>query len=275
MDLPADVIVRLGAVDLGEIDPTASRQDLAVSADGTRCRLENVATYHIREGREIIIDPFPGADMGLIRFNLMGLGFGLLMHQRGLLVLHASVVAIGEGAVAFLGFSGAGKSTTAAALIGHGHAIVADDVAAIDVNAKGGPIVLPAFPELRLWPESARSLGWAASGMSEIHQGSEKRSGRSSERFQTRPTPLRQIYILDEGPKHAIKPLRPAAACMEMMRHSLVAGILKPTGTTASHFHNCVQLARSVPAARFVRRKSLAAVNELAALVEEHLVQAE
>lgn len=47
--------------------------------------------------------------------------------------LHAAVIAIGDRAVAICGPSGAGKTTLALYLRGRSHAIVADDLAAIDV----------------------------------------------------------------------------------------------------------------------------------------------
>jgi hypothetical protein len=269
----SDISVRWGQVRLGDCDATASRPDLSVSTDGARFLLHDVATYHVRDGREIIIDPVSGADEGLIRFNLLGLGLGMLMHQRGLVVLHASVVAIDGAAVAFLGFSGDGKSTTAAAMIRRGHAIVADDVAAIQIADSDTPVVLAAFPELRLLPESAQSLGLPTSATTAIYSGATKRSRRHIKDFSAQPLPIRRIYVLADGARNEIQPLRPAAACAEFMRHSLVAGILKPTGTALSHFQNCVQLAQSVPVAKLVRRRSLAALDDLAALIEGDIVQ--
>ncbi len=50
-----------------------------------------------------------------------GPGHGLLLHLRGMLVLHASAIGVGDQAVVFMGDKGAGKSTTAAAMIAAGH----------------------------------------------------------------------------------------------------------------------------------------------------------
>ena len=52
---------------------------------------------------------------------------------QGLEVLHASAVVTEQGAVAFLGPSGAGKTTLALALCGRGPGFLADDVLAIEV----------------------------------------------------------------------------------------------------------------------------------------------
>jgi hypothetical protein len=279
----AMVNVRLGRVALDDPDAQASRTDLTVSTDGTRFSLKDVATYWARDGREIVIDPHPGAEAGLIRLNLLGLAMGLLLHQRGLLVLHASVVNVGGGAVAFLGFSGDGKSTTAAALLERGHGVVSDDAAAIQItplspimrssNDAQPPMVFPAFPELRLLPESAHSLGLPPSALITRFHTTDKQSRRYARNFSQDPLPMRRIYVLEYGAHNKIQPLRQAAACAQFMRHSHVAGILQSTGTAASHFQNCTRLAESVPVALLMRHRSLEELNSVAAMIEDDLAQ--
>jgi hypothetical protein len=112
---------------------------------------QNIASFHIRNGNEIVVDLAHGIDEGLFRSCLLGNILGTLLHQRGLLVLHGSAIAINGGAVAFLGPSGSGKSTAAASLCSEGYSILADDVLAID--ARGDvPIIHPAFPRLIFGP---------------------------------------------------------------------------------------------------------------------------
>ena len=53
---------------------------------------------------------------------------------RGREVFHAAAVEIGAGAVAIAGPSRAGKSTLTAELLARGHALVADDVTAVDAD---------------------------------------------------------------------------------------------------------------------------------------------
>ncbi len=62
--------------------------------------------------------------------------------------LHGSCVAYGGRAITLIGASGQGKSSGAAALLGLGCTLVADDMALFDVS---GPHALPGAPTLRLW----------------------------------------------------------------------------------------------------------------------------
>ena len=65
---------------------------------------------------------------------LLGWGIATLCHLRGRLVLHASAVRFDGCTVAFLGDSGRGKSTTAAALADCGADVVCDDVLPLAVG---------------------------------------------------------------------------------------------------------------------------------------------
>ena len=130
----ADISIRLG-----EVRPLPTRLD----ASGTGFRataeeachfLQKVGAFLVRHGREIVIDPAPGVEERLLRLSLLGPALALVLHQRGFLIVHASVVAQGDHAVAFLGKNGWGKSTIAAALHLKGYDLVTDDVAGLVVE---------------------------------------------------------------------------------------------------------------------------------------------
>jgi len=88
---------------------------------------------------------------------LLGPILGVLLRLRGVTCLHASAVVLGDQVVAFAGPPGAGKSTTATALGCRGHAIISDDIVAIE-ERDGEFFVFPAHPYVCLWPESVEML---------------------------------------------------------------------------------------------------------------------
>jgi hypothetical protein len=87
-----------------------------------------------------------------------GLPTALLL--RGVPLLHGCAAETGAGAFLVLGAGGAGKSTVAAAAVAGGHALLTDDIAALD--ATGDHVeVHPGSTQLRMNADTAEALGWA------------------------------------------------------------------------------------------------------------------
>ncbi|MBL4883368.1 MAG: hypothetical protein JKY95_02380 [Planctomycetaceae bacterium] len=98
--------------------------------------------------------PFTSEDMSTY---LLGPILGYVLRIRGSVALHASSFVVGDRAIALTGSAGAGKSTTVAALAMRGNPVLADDVTVLEEEGTGFR-VLPSYPHLRLWPESAELL---------------------------------------------------------------------------------------------------------------------
>lgn len=120
--------------------------------DGT-----GVAKFAVFNGDEIIVDIYPGAPIDDVILFLNGTVLAALAHQRGLLPLHSSVIEYKGKAILFIGVSGAGKSTTAAAFQQLGFPLVTDDVATIDI-IDDVPYTFPNLPRLKLWKRSLHML---------------------------------------------------------------------------------------------------------------------
>jgi hypothetical protein len=127
-------------------------------ADRLLLRVPGIARYLLCDGRAIVYEPAPHADLGDVAAFLTGAAFGILMHQRGLVVLHASSVEVGGAAVLFLGSSGAGKSTLAAALVQRGYPLVTDDVCVVADDGGGAPQVWPDARLPKLWRNAIERL---------------------------------------------------------------------------------------------------------------------
>lgn len=266
-----DVIVRLGRVD--GVPAEARRQRCYARASATVAHLawQGVGVFRIRGGREILVEPAPEVEERVLRLFLLGPALALLLSQRGLLVLHASAVALDGGAIAFLGESGRGKSTTAAAFYARGHDVVADDVVAVQME-RGCPVVFPGFPQLKLWPEVAACLGDAVETLAKLHPQRDKRGRRVTDQFSDRRLPLRALYILTEGPVLAVEPLRAQEAVIELVRHSYAAQLVPSLGA-AAHLLQCAGVAGAAPIRRLMRPPSLAQLPALVRTVTEDLAR--
>src|SRR3984957_11299012 len=119
-----DARVRVDQVEAPD-EVRLSELSVLAARDGTfYCGGAKIGAMAVRAGTEIVIDPAdPRADERLLRYAVLGPALRALLHQRGLLVLHASVVVIGGRGVAFVGDNGAGKSTVAAASLSYGQRV--------------------------------------------------------------------------------------------------------------------------------------------------------
>jgi hypothetical protein len=230
---------------------------------------QDAGLFSIRDGSEIVIDPLPDVEEKVLRLCILGPGLGVLLHQRGLLILHASAVDLHGTAITFLGDAGQGKSTMAAAMHAKGHRLLADDVTAI-TSDNGRPTVLPAFPQFKLWPESVELLGEDADLLPTLEPGREKRARRIVEGFSSIPLPLARVYVLSEGEELEMQRLGPQEALVNLVAHSYAARLLRETGAS-THFLQCSSLVNSVPIRLLRRPLSFMALPEVVRLVEEDL----
>lgn len=218
-----------------------------------------------QHGREMIITPAPDAQAVSIRLFIIGPLITAILHQRGKLVLHASAVAVNGGALLFLGASGKGKSSTAAALLARGHSLVTDDVAALDLDAEV-PAILPAFPRLKIGAQVAAALGYDAASLPPLHADLPQRRWLSAP-LHAEALPLKAIYVLDDGDESAVVPLLDQEALIELVRHACPTRWGLSGGAT--HFLQLARLVQTVPLYRLRRPRDLAVLPSVARLVEQ------
>lgn len=115
--------------------------------------------FLVEGGRRITLYRNPTAKDTKLCAHLLASVFAALLRQRGLLVLHANVVTTPRGAVAISGVSGAGKSTTQAALIARGCRMVTDDITVICMAPDGRIMALPGVPKMNLCEDAAEKFG--------------------------------------------------------------------------------------------------------------------
>jgi hypothetical protein len=125
------------------------------SESGYLLRFPNSADFTVSpDGTSIRGYATGNTDTEIVRHDLVAQVLPRVLSHRGELVLHASAVSTPQGAVAFIGNTGTGKSTIAASFSSSGHSPVSDDCLVVD-TAGEGPRVAPTFRGPRLWPDSA------------------------------------------------------------------------------------------------------------------------
>jgi hypothetical protein len=123
---------------------------------------------------------------------------------QGFQLLHASAVCGKHGVAAFLGASGAGKTTLASRLVVRGAGFVTDDVLAL-TPGQGGPVAHPGPPfmaipnhDRALIEDGRGGLGRAVGASDKLHA-----SPASSDRA----LPLRAVFHLEPGDGLELSPL--------------------------------------------------------------------
>jgi len=124
------------------------------SKSGYLLRFPNRADFTVSPDGTSIRGYASNTDTEVVRHDLVAQVLPRVLGHRGELVLHASAVSTPQGAVAFIGNTGTGKSTIAASFSSSGHSPVSDDCLVVD-TAGEGPRVAPTFRGTRLWPDSA------------------------------------------------------------------------------------------------------------------------
>jgi len=194
----ADVAVRYGRVPEALPQPSASGPTWQMEGETLLLRVPRLARFLIAMGRDITVELEPGATEHDASAFVLGTSFGILLHQRGALVLHGAAVAKDGRAIAICGVSGAGKSTLAAALCRDGLEFVTDDLCVVGLDAQGRPIVYPDGRQLKLWRESIDRLDLAAAQGQPVRATFEKYFIEPSTSAATAPH-LTAIYILREA----------------------------------------------------------------------------
>jgi len=180
--------------------------DFVISADGGRVRCY----------------PQKGTPLETIRHLFLDQVFPLILSQRGRLVLHASAILVPEGALAFLGETGRGKSTLASSLSKQGFPFLTDDCLLVKEEA-GHLVGIPSYPGLRLWPETVSALFGDTPRVTKVaHYTAKKRLGHGGQLpFCSAPVPLRRIYFLDTDSRERIDihRLSPRDAFVELVKY--------------------------------------------------------
>ena len=71
--------------------------------------VRNVASYYIKNGNEVIVEPWKGANGQEINLYLMCSCLGFIMLQREKVAIHGGVMKINDKAIIITGNRGAGK----------------------------------------------------------------------------------------------------------------------------------------------------------------------
>ena len=267
-----DVTIRGRAVPSAFANATASGPTWQIAGQQFLLRIPRVARFLLTAGNEIAFEAEPGADAGDIPTFILGTAFGILMHQREQIVLHASAVRVNDKAILFCGPSGAGKSTLAAALSRRGYRLITDDFCAITVTAAGTPVVHPDGRQLKLWAQAIEKL--------DLEESRGERVRNRLEKFYVDPgeahveaLPLGAVYALREARPPLVAGIeRPnvANAAVLLRRNAYRPRLVARLNQKVLYFHAAATIANNAGIFHLTRKLDFAAMPEVVLSLERH-----
>lgn len=264
-----DITLRQGSVPPPSAPLRLDRDGIQVGADGrTVIDVPDCVRIGLTGGRDIIVDPAPGAPWAEIQTWLLGPGLGVICHQRGVLPLHACAIRAGDGGLAIVGHSGAGKSTTATALVQRGHRLLGDDVLVADPDTG---LAQPCFPMVKLWDSSRSALDIGQEGQQAVSRKAGKWHMPMLAAFDPVSRPLSAIVHLRADPSAGRPvltrwPRAHAAAVLDAMTYRVcLADALHGRRHVLSA---AVRLAARVPVWELVRTTDFADLPEMLDMLE-------
>lgn len=236
-----------------------------------RISYDDTGSFDVSEdGTRIRWRPGPAADAENVRLDVVGRVLPLALHRQGLICLHASAATTGDGAVAFLGPTGAGKSTMALTLSDLGAGVLTDD--ALPVEPGDPPRVRPGVERIRLRDDVARASGRDGRGPGdpdrrvEITPAAALAPGGSG-------VPLAALYVLTPveagapgGESVRRERLRGPEAALALLGETKIGFLLAPW-RGPELLRACAALERSVPVHRLRVPRDLERLDEPARFV--------
>jgi hypothetical protein len=219
-----------------------------VQADTNQCRVsyDSYGTFLISNGSEIVFDPdSPGVmQMRETRHLLETQILAILLHQRGRLVLHASAVSIDGNSIVFLGPSGVGKSSMAAAIHEMGYRVLEDDVVSVRID-QGVPIIDPGVPVLRLPIDSVEALDVERRNLHKDGLNKNKRFMDIS--YSPGSSNLDGCYIYKPGDEYRIEKLTSSENVLHVISNTYGRNLLSDMELQEDNFIQCSTVAENVP----------------------------
>jgi hypothetical protein len=257
-------------------DAAQAKPGLTPTDGGLLLFLPTIGRFRIQSGRLITVDPDPGVPERNLRLFLLGSAFGALLHQRGLLPLHANAVEIAGSAVAFMGPSGAGKSTLAAWFHDHGCRVIADDVCVVGIDRENHPYAAPGLPRLRLWREALELMGRGTEGYDRSYVGPLENADKfdvpiSTSAAATDQRRLAAVYLLDRADSFSVQRLHGVEAAEAIFANTYRGSFVSRAGSQRQHWQTVVRLVEATPVYRVCRRWDLAALDDQSQAIFQHV----
>ena len=246
-------------------------QGLNYHIEPEACWLEipNISCFLIKQGRQIIVEPFPGADEDSLRLFLYTICLPLVLIYHNFFLFHGGAIHWGEQGVAFLAHFGHGKSTLLASFLKRNSSFLSDDICVL--NQEG--FILPGFPHLQLREDVIQNLGIEKTALKLIRPTLKKWFVPVHPVFHSQPSLLKIVYIINptNQPDFLLTPLVGLKKIHYLKKYTYHPIFVKGLGKDLLYFHQCALLAARTSVICVDRAMQGFQWDEFANLIEQDL----
>lgn len=232
----------------------------------------NTGSIYVTRGRVIHIEKKVGASWDDLRVFLLSSGMGALLHQRKLLPMHASTVRINDTVLMFMGNSGTGKSTLAAAFEKKGASVLADDISLIQPKNEA-VVIMPSFPQLKLWADAIQKLEETAENMKKVRAELGKYWKNIDNRFIDKPLSPKVAFALSpvNNTGFSVKEMQGIEKFNLLRNNTYKIRFIQGTGLEKEHFTNISKLANNIILHKIERPSGSFELHKLVDVILEQL----
>jgi hypothetical protein len=229
----------------------------------------------VQQGDTITLDLATGCDIAVARFFALSAGIGTLLHQRGLIPLHAAAIQTSKGCVAFCGNAGDGKSTLAASLANAGYKLYTDDRLTVHETAQHRYLAVPSVPVAHLLEDSPGLSGIGSGNLAHQSYRFGKHVHLLQSSYAMQAAPLVGLYFTDwlQDPDAApqIIPMNQLDAMMRLRRDVALAHLVELLGNEQRFLTWAAELCATRPSFHLLRPKNRQRHNECLDLIISHV----
>ena len=267
-----DVLIRIGSVPAEVSQFRAMAGEFEVGDREILLRVPGIGRFFMERGEVLTVEPARTASWPMLRFHVLGIALSVILQQRGFLLLHGAACVLGDVAVAFVGHSGTGKSTTTAAFAANGLPILTDDLLTIRFDAEGYPEVCPGIPTIKLWPETAGAI--LPNAAAPFPQATLFKSRvHLPDVLERKPVRLNNIFelswLLPDAATPACHVLDPMTSLAALRRHCFHAELISALGCERAFLGQASQLIRHCAVWKLQRPWRLSGASEIATMIRD------
>lgn len=266
-----DVVIKYGKVPEDMVNKIPERLWFYLEEKSFVFRIENIAKYFVKNGSEIIVEPYELANKDDIKTFTLGTSFGILMKQRNDIAIHGGTILINNKAVILTGHTGAGKSTLTNAFRHNGYRFLCDDVSVLDAE-KEEIFVMPAYPQQKLCKDAMDKMGYDTEKFKKIDDDRDKYCIPVHDSFEKNPCELSaicEIELVDMDKDVEVKEVLGQEKLFSIMRNIYRIELIRTMDMKKEYFNKCLNIAKNIRVFKVKRPKDKFTVNEQIRLIEQ------